>query len=67
MAFKFDRLRAQKPVRVTWRLSAATVAGIEAMAAAEGVRAEEIAAQALDHVLEGWERQRRAQGARGEG
>jgi len=39
---------------------------IEAMAAA-GIRAEEIAAQALDDVMEGRERQRRAQGAKGQG
>jgi hypothetical protein len=53
MAFQFDKGRAMKPVKVTWRLAATTVAELEEMAREEGVKPEEVAQQALDHVLAG--------------
>jgi hypothetical protein len=53
MAFRFDKSRAMKPIKVNWRLSAATVAGLEEMAREEGVKPEDVAQQALDHVLDG--------------
>jgi hypothetical protein len=65
MGFRFDRRRALPPIRVSWRLSATTVAGLEEMAKEEGVTAEDVAQQALDHVLEG--RRRRQEGAGGGG
>jgi hypothetical protein len=53
MTFRFDKGRAMKPVKVTWRLAATTVAELEEMALEEGVKPEEVAQQALDHVLAG--------------
>jgi hypothetical protein len=53
MPFRFDKQRAQKPLRVSWRLSAATVAEVERIAQQEGVKPEEVAQQALDHALAG--------------
>jgi hypothetical protein len=60
MAFRFDQRRALKPVKVTWRLGATTVAELEEMAREEGVKAEEIAQQALDHALEGRRRKKQS-------
>jgi hypothetical protein len=53
MRFQFDKGRAMKPVKVSWWLSATTVAGLEVMAKEEGVKVEEVAQQALDHALAG--------------
>jgi predicted transcriptional regulator len=52
MAFRFDKTRALKPVKVSWRLSAATVAELERIAGVEQVKVEDVAQQALDQVLE---------------
>ena len=51
MSFRFDKSRAMKPVRVSWRLRPATVIEIETIAKREGVEPEDVAQQALDHVL----------------
>lgn len=53
MRFQFDKGRAKKPVKVSWWLAASTVAGLEEMAGEEGAKVEEVAQQALDHVLAG--------------
>jgi hypothetical protein len=53
VTFRFDKTRALKPVKVSWRLSAATVAELERIAGSEQVKVEAVAQQALDHVLEG--------------
>ena len=51
MAFKFDKQEAQAPVKVSWRLSAKTIARLEEVAKKEGVRPEQVAQQAIDHAL----------------
>jgi len=58
MRFQFDKGRALKPVKVSWWLAARTVADLEAMAREEGVKVDDVAQQALDHVLAGRERKR---------
>lgn len=67
MAFKFDKELAMKPVKVSWRLSASTVAAVEEMAKELDVKAEQIADQALGQALAGWQRRRAAPGGAGEG
>jgi hypothetical protein len=54
--FRFDRQQAMPPVRVSWRLSATTVAGLEKMAQREGATVEQVAQQVLDHVVGSTER-----------
>jgi len=62
MTFRFDKGLAMKPVRVSWLLAARTVAGVEEMAREEGVKVDDVAQQALDHVLAGRPRKRPAPG-----
>jgi len=51
MEFRFDKGKAQPPVRVSWRLNAQTLARLDEVAKEEGVRVEEVAQQALDHAM----------------
>jgi hypothetical protein len=51
VAFEFDKGRAMGPVKVSWRLSATTVAALEEVARREGARVEQVAEQAIDHAL----------------
>ena len=60
MQFRFDKRQAAAPVRVSWRIKAATMALLEEAAQKEGVDVEHIAQQMLDHVLAELPRKRQA-------
>jgi hypothetical protein len=51
MRFSFDQRKAAAPVKVSWRIKAATMARLEEVAKKESVEVEQVAQQMLDHVL----------------